>query len=165
MSAQTILSSLPADAFPVIAGLGNVSSGGAVAFTPQQDCTLSSVTLWLRGYTGVNGQEIKAQLFGNSPLNQPEGQLGSFNVPPPNDGSIAGFTFNLPANIGLKGGKTYWIFIYAGQNDASMQKGTALYWLQGNQPSGTAAFSGSLAYAHNVFAPSSSIPAFSIATV
>jgi hypothetical protein len=165
MSAQIILDILPGDAFSIIAGRGDTYSGGAVAFTPQQDCSLTNVTLLLRGYTGLNGQEIKAELLENDPRNQPGEPLGSFNVPPPNDGSIAGFTFNLPANIGLKGGKTYWIFIYAGLNDASMQNGTVLYWLQGSQINGAAVFSGSRMFIESGFVQSQSVPAFNIVVV
>jgi len=164
MGTKTILSSSPADAFSIAAGRGAVSTGGAVAFKPQQNFNLTSVTLLLREYTGENGQQIKMQLLGNDAGGSRPGDLISeaFLIPPPNDGSVAEFTFNLPANVALQADVIYWIFVYGEITDASFANGALLYWVTGGNPAGGADYVQSLLYAQNSFQPSTAIPAFTI---
>ena len=166
MGTQILLSSRPADAFSVAAGPGDVFSGAAVGFKPQQDCRLSSVGLLLRGYTGANGQDIKIELLGNNnlgPANQPAGSISNtFSIPAPNDGSVAEFTFNLSADAALSAGSIYWLLVYGGLNNASLTQGSLLYWVAGGNPAGNAAFIQSLLFVEGNFQPSTVIPGFTV---
>ncbi len=90
-----ILSNLPGIAFTVAVGPGNIYSGGAVAFSPKQDCTMISVTLLLRGYTEQMVPHFTLQLLTHGNDDKPtDTGLPSFIKPAPNDGTQAEIDFN-----------------------------------------------------------------------
>ncbi len=154
-------------------------SGGAVAFTPLQDLTFGSITVWLTGYTGLdlygqmnqsfyagiytdNSEYLGSPGFGTAE-NQPFQQILSLNVPSPNDGSLAGFNFSNPfPEITLHADTTYWLFIYE-NTGGSLNINNPPHWVGGGDFAGNAVYNGSDSFAFPVgFTPSSVIPAFAI---
>jgi len=146
-------------------------SGGAVEFTPTQDINLSSVTLWLSGYTGQFGQSIYANIWLNSGANSPYTPYISLGTSAHNDGSQAAFTFsslseNLYSNPSgstmLSANNSYWLVVTASGQPGNYMAGAS--WVGGSTPTGLAIYDGADNY--NVyggsFSPSSSLPAFSI---
>jgi hypothetical protein len=166
METQILLSTRPNNAFTIGAGPGNVYSGGAAAFQPQQDCSLTSVALLLQGYTGANGQQINVELWSNTivgEMNRPGGnQLGTFNVPNPNAGAVAEFLFNLPTPVNLTVGNIYWILIYGVINAVITPKVLPLYWLAGGNAVGDASYVQSLLFAAGNYQSSVTVPAFTV---
>jgi hypothetical protein len=161
MANQTLFSSFPNEAFSISTGMGDVYSGGAVAFQPQQACCITGVTLLLAGYTGANGQKIALQLFNNQLLgtvNQPGGQLGSFTVPAGNDGSIAEFTCPLSPGVNLAAGGLYWLLAY-GLFDAPPTTRIAASWLAGGANPMVVQMA---QFIIGNFQPSSVVPAFAV---
>ncbi len=154
-------------------------SGGAVAFTPLQDLTFSSVTVWFTGYTGLDlygrmNQSFYAGIYTDnsgypgSPrfgtaASQPFQQVLSLSVPAPNDGSLAAFDFaNTSPNITLHANTTYWLFIYE-NTGGSLNINNPPHWVAGNDFTGNAIYNGSDSFAFPVgFTPSSVTPAFAI---
>jgi len=156
-----ILTTLPLDGFRIGTGPGDIASGAAVAFIPQSACNLTTATLLLRGYDGFNGQQISLQLCDNSQTNEPLSGT-DFICPPPNDGSLATFTFNLQPPAVLKLGITYWLFIYGRLNDTNFSHEIKLNWVMGGVPSGDIIYQKSLQFTQSGFFPSSICPAFAI---
>jgi hypothetical protein len=146
-------------------------SGGAVEFTPSQNIDLSSVTLWLSGYTGQYGQSIYANIWQNSSANAPYTPYLSLGSSSHNDGSLAAFTFSsLLANpytdptgsTVLSANSSYWLVVTASGQPGNYMAGAD--WVGGNAPTGPATYDGADNY--NVyggsFSSSSSLPAFSL---
>jgi hypothetical protein len=141
--------------------------GGAVAFTPQQNYTLTSATVGLSGYDGSYGQLASLGIFSDisEPYNtsmpdQPGGLLASGTVAP-NDGSQANFTVDFSGGMTLLANTTYWLFV----QDASpngWQFINGFNWVGGGSPTGDAVYNGSELFAASGFVPSSATPAFSI---
>ena len=97
------------------------------------------------------------------PTNKPGGTISNaFNIPAPNDGSVAEFTFSLPAIENLTGGSIYWLLVYGGLNSTSMANGSVLYWVAGGNPVGNATFVQSSQCVIGNFQPSVAVPGFTI---
>ena len=146
-------------------------SGGAVEFTPSQNINLSSVRLWLSGYTGQYGQSIYANIWLNSSANAPYTPYLSLGTSVHNNGSLAAFTFSsLSANpysdpsgsTILSANSSYWLVVTASGQPGNFMAGAN--WVGGSAPIGIAAYDGADNY--NVyggsFSASTSLPAFSI---
>ena len=160
---NTILSNIPQGGISITAGIGAIWSGGAVGITLQQDCSLACVTLLLQGYDGKNGQTFAVELWDNNTvINRPGFQVCTFNVPVPNDGSLAEFTFTVQGNANLTSGKKYWIFVYGKINPNYSSIQTCLNWVQGANPVGSAIYNDSLNCVNSNFSPSPIIPVFSV---
>lgn len=165
--ADPILGNAPTtgNAFSIAFEGGN-TWGAAIAFTPQLDVNFFSVTLWLTGYNGQNGQSMCAGIWSDATQldpafsSQPAVDLAYLSPPAPNDGSLAAFTFDeLSAPSVLHADTKYWLFIY-GTGDLS---GSFLSWAQGSPPTGNAFYNGADVFAGGSFAPADSlIPAFTI---
>jgi hypothetical protein len=141
--------------------------GGAVAFTPQQDFTLTSATVELSGYDGSYGQLASLSIFADlsDPYNldmpdQPLYELASGTVAP-NDGSQAGFTVDYSGGVTLLANTTYWLFVQDASSDG-WQGINGFNWVGGGNPTGDAIYDGSELFAVSGFVPSSVTPAFSI---
>ncbi len=144
-------------------------SGGAVEFTTAVNINLSSVTLWLSGYTGQYGQSIYASIWDNSG-SSPYESLMSFNSPSHNDGSLSAFTFFNPSvnpyndpslSTILSANTTYWLVVTAGGQFGTY---SGANWVGGGTPTGSALFDVTASY--NVFGgsfdASTALPAFSL---
>jgi PEP-CTERM motif len=149
---------------------GLAMSGGAVEFTPQGSLDLSTITLWLSGYTGQSGQSINASIW-SSGNNAPGVPLINFQSPAANDGSSAAFTFSNPSvnpyddssgSTVLSGDTAYWLVVTAQGKPGNYID--AASWVGGNAPSGVATYDGADTYnvSGGLFSASSDIPAFSI---
>jgi hypothetical protein len=157
-------------------------SGGAVEFTPQENIDLSSVDLWLAGYTGQ--QSISVSIWDNNPAGTGSDNLGTassfpwaqvinFSSAAPNDGTLAQFTFSNPsANLFndpsgstvLLADTNYWLVVTAeGKFGSSINTST---WVGGGTPTGGAIYDASASYniSGGSFDASSDMPAFSINT-
>jgi len=133
MATQTLFNNLPSEAFSITAGPGNIFSGGAVAFRPQQNGSVAAVSLLLSGYTGANGQEIRVELYDNQVIgaeNKPSLLLGTFTVPAGNDGLAAEFICTLSASVSLATDQIYWLLAY-GTFTMPPSTGSAASWLAG----------------------------------
>lgn len=150
-------------------GLG--LSGGAVEFTPTENINLSSVTLWLSGYTGQFGQSIYANIYTSSSANQPYGPYLSLASAPHNNGSLAAFNFSSPSanpyndpagSTVLTADTTYWLVVTAGGSAGNSMVGAN--WVGGTTPGGAAILNGvDNYYTYNgIFSPGSTLPAFSL---
>jgi hypothetical protein len=146
----------------VLASDSHVPFGGAIEFTPLQDFNLASITVWLVGYTGLDlsGQpnSIYAEIFSDGTaypgsLHTPGTLIAFLDIPPPNDGSLAPFTLNLPPII-LSVNTPYWLLLYAGGAEANIG------WVGGDNPVGNAIYNGSENFYAYGFYPSSITPAF-----
>ena len=149
-------------------------SGGAVGFTPDGNIDLSSVSLWLTGYTGQSGQTIHVSIWDNSPGstdNHPWAPVLSLGSASPNNGSLAEFTFSSPSanpyndpsgSTVLSANTEYWLVVTAGAGPGNCT--TDAGWVNGTTPTGNAIFDASETYNVNggSFDPSSAMPAFSI---
>jgi hypothetical protein len=140
--------------------------GGAIGFTPATNIAVTSVTIWLTGYNGQNGQGYTMALFNaeystTPPTNQPAGYdaIASFNTPPPNDGTTAAFTFtNASGATVLQANQTYWLFIGGyGTSTAVLAN-----WEDGGTPTGIAAYYGAEAETNDSYVSISATPAFTI---
>jgi hypothetical protein len=165
MATKSAFSNYPIEAFPIGTGLGNKSTGGAVIFQMNGDCGLAGVSLLLKDYTGANDQKIKVELWDNLSIpgrNKPGKQLGSFDVPAANNGTVAEFMCALPTTVNLVGGHIYWLFAYGVLTETAMQKGVKASWLAGGVALGNAALVESQGYINGNFVPGNIIPAFSL---
>jgi len=153
------------DAFSIAYEAGN-TWGAAISFTPQQNVDLFSVTVWLTGYTGQNGQSVCAGIWNDAnqlePFfpSKPGQEIASLSTPAPNDGSLAAFTFYDSSEPPLLDSDSkYWLLIYG----AGGQSGSSLNWVDGSSPTGGAIYDGSESLAIGNFSPASlTTPAFSI---
>lgn len=158
--------------FSLVTYNGLSMSGGAVAFTPDENLDLSSVSLWLSGYTGQNGQNIDVSIWGdyNSSPSEP---LINFGSASPNDGSLDQFTFSNPSvslfsglsGTTLSASSEYWLVVTAGGQPGNYIEGAS--WAGGSDPTGAATDDGVDSY--NVYGSSfdsldssSGSPAFSL---
>jgi len=163
-------------AFDFIAN-GGIAGGGAVAFTPKQNFSFTSITVWLTGYTGLDMYGTKNQGFyagiytdqlttGPGYTNdQPGMLLTSLNCPAPNDGSSAPFEFiNLSSDLVLQADTKYWLFIYE-RTSGSFNYDSYPQWIEGDSPTGSAVFNGDQSFWAYGFSSSSATPAFAINAV
>ena len=145
-------------------------SGGAVGFTPQNNFDVSSVTLWLSGYTGQFGQKVDVSIWG-SYNNAPSTPLFYFGSATPNNGSLAAFTFSDPtANpfddpsgiTAISANTEYWLVATAQGAPGDYIEGAN--WVGGSTPSGSLQFDGADNYDvyGGSFSPSSALPAFAL---
>jgi hypothetical protein len=154
------------NAFSIAASSSGETFGGAVGFTPTEDLSLSSVTLWLNGYTGQNGQTYTAEICENvDPFaqgNQPGEVIAALNTPSANNGSTEAFKFtDASGPLTLDGGQEYWLAIFAVV--PSPETGfVSSQWAQGEDPIGCAVYDGAEGFSGNSFYASSATPAFSI---
>ena len=143
--------------------------GGAILFTPAENITLSSVTMWLSNYNGQNGIIPSVSIYtsqqqgpGNYVLGQ---ELAALDTPAPNDGSTAAFDFNnSPGTTILDANMAYWLFAYGMWNGTG--NGGICYWATGTSPTGEASYMQADTYINGSFSGQSSLaPAFVINTV
>ena len=145
-------------------------SGGAIEFKPLENINVSSVTLWIAGYTLQSGQNIYAGIWSDN--NAPNAPLINFSSPAPNNGNAASFVFAnaSPANqfitsTVLSANVLYWLVVSSeapqGQNES------AAVWLEGGNTSGGADYHGADIYNiyNGTFNSTSIEPAFSINSV
>ena len=162
-------------------GVGSFSIGvvnndlfsGAFGFIPQENVGVSSVTLWLTGYTLSTEQyfdNLYIGIYGNttrSGINVPNVsvQLGTLTGPGPNDGSTAAFTFtDASGPIQLEAGQEYWIsldFDYV----MSVNGESVVEWDGGGTPSGDGTYDEFEEVHLGVFPDDTFTPAFTINTV
>lgn len=173
-TAQGVFGNAPTggDAFAFIAN-GGSGSGGAVSFTPTQNLTFASVTVWLDGYTGLDmygnqNQSFSAGIYADSVrqtgpttfVHEPGANLLMLATPPPNDGTPAAFNFVNPSAASVfQAGTTYWLFIYE-LTGGSVNYYNYPQWVCGGAPAGEANYNGSLSFAQYAFSASSATPAF-----
>jgi hypothetical protein len=154
------------NAFTIAASSSGQTFGGAVGFTPTADMSLSSVTLWLNGYTGQNGQTYSAEICDNldpfSQGNQPGQVIATLNTPTANNGSTKAFKFtDASGSVTLDAGEEYWLAIFAVV--PSPEAGfVSSEWVQGQTPTGCAVYDGAEGFSGSSFYASSATPAFSI---
>jgi hypothetical protein len=163
-------------AFDFIAN-GGLASGGAVAFTPQQDFSFTSITAWMTGYTGLDmygnqNQGFYAGIYSDQltveagyTSDQPGMLLANLSSPAPNDGSLAPFEFvNLSPDLVLHADTKYWLFIYE-KTSGSFNYDAYPQWVEGDSPIGKATYNGSQNFWAYDFSSSSATPAFAINAV
>jgi hypothetical protein len=168
--AQSIISTFPAGGggfFYVGTDAPGNYFGGAVAFTPSENYTLTSASVELSGYTGAHGQIASLSIYSdlsepnNATLpNQPNELLASGTVAP-NNGSEASFTVDFSGEMNLLANDTYWLFV----QDTSPNGWKAVNgftWVGGGNPTGPAVYDGSAAFIVDGFYPSTASPAFSV---
>jgi hypothetical protein len=156
--------------FSLVAYNGLSMSGGAVGFTPTENISLTSVTLWLTGFTGQNGQTINVSIWDNSG-SAPYAPLMTLGAPAANNGSLGAFTFDNPVinpaddpshSTVLSANREYWLVVTAGDPFGNCLDSST--WVGGGMPTGNAIFDAADSY--NVyggsFCDSSSLPAFAI---
>jgi hypothetical protein len=157
---------------------GDNTFGGAIGFTPLENLSVSSVTLWLSGYNGLssyysgpNGivftnQSYVVSINGNGTAfgyNTPGIPLTPLNVPAPNDGSLAAFTFTVPSgSVALEAHQEYWVAI----SGITMPESFLYYnnsdWVGGGTPTGDAIYDGAVSQYSAGFTSSTDVPAFTI---
>jgi hypothetical protein len=151
------------DGFGLVYGSPNPIFGGAVEFTPAENIEISSVSLWLIGYTGQSGQYISASIW-SAGSGFPFAPYLYLNAPSPNNGSLAQFTFSNPdlGSTVLWANTAYWLVVQpGGQLGGNNQAG----WVGGGNPGGDALFGRSDLYdiaPGESFEPSTVMPAFTI---
>lgn len=158
---------------------GQSMLGAAIGFTPTQNITVSSVTLWLAGYNGENGETINVNIWDSNPpgstsenpgdaTNFPWSPLLYLTAAAPNNGAPAQFTFDnsdpdSDSSV-LLADTEYWLVVTAeGQPGCN----TDSTWIGGGPLNGGAAYYGSESYyaygdPYPSFNTSSTLPAFSI---
>ena len=151
--------------------LGSVE-WAAVGFTPPENCTLTSVTLWLTGYNGLSFgpnpmayqpvvgiyTDVNKSEFGG-PASGPGDAISLLNTPAANDGSAASFTFDSSAGLDLQANVNYWLLVRG--TDEYTQAGFT--WDGGGNPTGVMTYNGSEKYQTGpFFQPSTATPAFNI---
>lgn len=141
--------------------------GGAVLFTPTEDISLSSVTLWLSGYNGHNGITPSVAIYDSYELPGNLFEMGSevvsLNTPRANNGVTGAFTFSDSSKTVLNAHQDYWLFAYGLWNGgASQPGGAANYWEAGSAPVGSAIFDQSAYFINGSLSPGAAIPAFCI---
>jgi hypothetical protein len=169
--AQGILSSYPASSDSVGFNIGTDApgnyEGGAVAFTPEEDYTLTSVIVELSAYDGSEGQLARTGIF--SDLSEPYNtvmpdQLGNMlatGTVAPNDGSEASFTVEYPGGLNISAGTMYWLFV-EDTSPNGWEGPNGFNWITGGTPTGAAAYDGSEAFNISGFSPDTDPPAFTI---
>lgn len=141
--------------------------GGAVLFTPTENISLSSVTLWLSGYNGQNGITPTVGIYNSYQLPNNLFELGSevvsLSAPAANNGVTGAFTFSDSSTTVLKANQNYWLFAY-GLWDSSAPNfaGAADYWQAGNTPAGNAIFDQADYFNNGGLSQAPFVPAFSI---
>jgi hypothetical protein len=153
------------EAFSIAYEAGN-TWGAAISFTTPQNVDLFSVTLWLTGYTGQNGQSICASIWNDANQlesffpTQPGVKIADLITPSSNDGSLAAFTFYDALQTPILSGDTkYWLLVYG----TGSLSGSSMKWVDGSSPTGGATFDGSEALAAGSFSsPGFTTPAFTI---
>jgi hypothetical protein len=167
--ASTIISNSPNgdDGFYIGTDSPGNYAGAAVAFTPLEDYTLTNASVELSGYDGTDGQLASLSIFSDmsEPYNpdmphQPSEQLASGTVAP-NDGSQASFTVDFSGELNLTANTTYWLFVQD-TSPNGWQGINGFTWVGGGDPTGDAAYNGSVAFVVSGFEPSSDPPVFSI---
>ena len=156
--------------FSLVAYDGQSMSGGAIEFTPTENIDLTSVSLWLSGYTGQFGQNINASIWASN-NNTPWAPYISLSSPTHNNGALAEFTFSNPTgnlysdpsgSLELSAGTAYWLVVTAEGQSGPYESGAT--WVDGGSPAGGANFDGADDYYVNSgsFDASSTLPSFSI---
>lgn len=157
--------------FSIVTYNGLSMSGGAVEFTPTENIDLSSVSIWLSGYTGGT---IEASIWSGNPAGTadenpgtaplfPWAQAITLDAPTYDNGSLDELTFSDSLKDStLSAGKDYWLVITSEGPSGNYIDGAS--WVAGGTPTGDAIFDGADSY--NVyggsFDTSSVLPAFSI---
>lgn len=161
---------------------GMAVQGGAVSFTPLQNINVSSITIWLDGFSGANGIQVNAGIYLNqtdssgifnhgTATSFPSAQILSFTTPAHNDGSLAPFTyfnpvgnpFNNPASSTvLLANTTYWLMILPSGPTGPYANGGD--WVAGGTPTGDSVYNGSVYVDryNGKYDASTVMPAFSI---
>jgi hypothetical protein len=171
--ASMILGNLPdnGSGYEISTEAGN-TFGAALEFTPLVNVGFDSVTLWISGYTGLDGSSLSLSLMADSssdglPFSGPAQTIISGSMTP-NDGSDAAFTFNLGGQ--LKSNTPYWLFLYLQVPGGGFGPDYGKFncqWDGGGTPVGDVVINGSETYVDG-FSPSSfqsDAPAFSINSV
>lgn len=138
---------------------------GTIEFTPSANIALSSVSLWLSGYTGDYGQSINASIWSSSPCgNLPWTPIANLSTPSANNGSLSEFTFSTASSLTLSAGTSYWLMVTASGEPGDYIEGAS--WVDGTTPTGAATFNGADNYSFNrgSFNPTSVLPAFDLNT-
>jgi hypothetical protein len=144
--------------------------GTAAEFTPLQNIQFNSVTLWLSGYTGLDGSVLYLSVLNNysgTPFPQPGGTI-AIGSAKPNDGSDGAVTFDLSGN--LQASTQYWLFLYLWVPGGGFGPDYGLfncYWDGGGKATDNVLVNGSEEYI-NGFSPGtykSDAPAFAINSV
>jgi len=153
-------------AFSIAASSSGETFGGAVGFTPDANMSLSSVTLWLNGYTGNNNQSMYAEICEHvDPFeqgNQPGEVIATLSTPAANNGSTAAFRFtDASGALTLDSGQEYWLAIFAVVPSPAAGF-VSSEWVQGGEPMGSAVYDGAEGFSAGSFYDSSATPAFSI---
>lgn len=140
--------------------------GGAVLFTPSQNIELSSVTMWLSGYTAQCGVTPSVSIYDSYQLPNHIDELGSqvvtLNAPAANNGSSAAFTFTDSSDVTLDAGQDYWLFAYGSWNGTENFGGSSCSWDAGTTPIGAAVLDQSDSFINGGLTESALTPAFSI---
>jgi hypothetical protein len=145
--------------------------GVAVEFTPQENVTFSSVTLWISGYTGLDGSSLQLSLMGDgSSIGFPPGPASTIGTgtATANNGSDAAFAFSLAGELQAR--TAYWLFLYlevpGGGSGANYGQFNCL-WDQGGIPAGNVVIDGSEYFADGFLSSSfqTDAPAFGINSV
>lgn len=145
--------------------------GGAILFTPADNITLSSVTMWLNSYNGQNGIIPSVAIYASQQIGPNNYMLASeiaaLDTPAPNDGSTAPFTFtNSSGNTILDANTAYWLFAYGMWTGKTNYSGAYCYWATGTMPTGDAVFNQADYYVNGSFSgQTSAAPAFAINSV
>jgi hypothetical protein len=153
-------------AYSIGASSSGETFGAAVGFTPDANMSLSSVTLWLNGFTGQNGQTYSAEICENvdpfSQGNQPGEVIATLNTPAANNGSTKAFKFtDASGSLTLDAGQEYWLAIF-GVVPSPQAGFVSSEWVQGADPIGSAVYDGAEGYSGGMFYTSSATPAFSL---
>ncbi|MGA2245991.1 MAG: VPDSG-CTERM sorting domain-containing protein [Verrucomicrobiota bacterium] len=170
INASPIYGNLPTGSggYEISTEAGN-TFGVAAEFTPQENVTFSSITLWVSAYTGLDGSSLQLSLMqdGSSiglPFPGPANTIGT-GTAPANDGSDAAFAFSFAGQ--LQAHTPYWLFLYLQVPGGGFGTGYGQFncrWDQGGTPTGNVVINGSESYADG-FLPSSfqsEAPAFAI---
>jgi len=171
--ASPIYGNLPAGSgtFGIATEAGN-TFGIAVEFTPQVNVDFNCITLWLSGYTGLDGSSLQLSLMqdGSSigfPFPGPATTVAS-GTAPANNGAEAAFNFSLQGQ--LQANTPYWLFLYLQVPNGGTGINYGNYnclWNQGGDSTGNIVIDGSEEFADG-FLPSSfqsDSPAFAINAV
>lgn len=158
--------------FSIVTYNGLSMSGGAVEFTPTENIDLSSVSIWLSGYTG--NQTIDASIWSCNPAGTSSYNPGTASLFPwapiitldsaaHNNGSLAEFTFSDSSQNSILSANTeYWLVVTSSAHPGNNVNVAS--WVGGGTPSGDSIFDGADSY--NVyggsFDSSSVISAFCI---
>lgn len=172
-SATPIMGNLPAGSggYGIATEAGN-TFGVALEFTPQENVSFDNVTLWISGYTGLDGSSLQLSLMqdGSSvgfPFPGPATTI-STGTAAPNGGADAALTFNVSGE--LQAYTPYWFFLYLQVPGGGFGPDYGLYnclWDQGGVPLGDVLINGA-EYFSDGFMPSSfqsDTPAFAINSV